>query len=116
MTETSLIVLNEIALTLRRSLEKENEQMMKRMNQQNEMLLLIENSEKLLTENKRLRDEIESLKEQLVDERRQRAELEMKMAEMSKLSTGVATFELLSRHHSFLCYDIVESLEILHFF
>ena len=83
-------MLNEIALTLRRSLEKENEQMMKRMNQQNEMLLLIENSEKLLTENKRQRDEIESLKEQLVDERRQRAELEMKMAEMSKLSTGVA--------------------------
>ena len=45
---------------------------------------------KLMSENEKQTAEIESLREQLQEEKRLRAEMEMKMAEMSKLSAGMA--------------------------
>ena len=51
---------------------------------------IIDGMDAVFTENDKLKDENESLQQQLADERRQRLELEMKMKEMSKLSAGVA--------------------------
>ena len=52
--------------------------------------MAIEVARELMSENKKQTAEIESLREQLQEEKRLRAEMEMKMAEMSKLSAGMA--------------------------
>ena len=50
----------------------------------------IDMTRKLAEEKEKQSAEIESLRQQLQEEKQQRAELEMKMAEMSKLSAGMA--------------------------
>lgn len=52
--------------------------------------LAIDMARKLAEEKEKQSAEIESLSQQLQEEKRLRAELEMKMAEMSKLSAGMA--------------------------
>lgn len=51
---------------------------------------MVEGMESLMDENERLQEETESLQQQLANERQKRTELEMKLNEMSKLSTGMA--------------------------
>lgn len=67
----------------RRDMERDVERRREALEEQQRMVLALEHMEQLAREN-------ESLREQLNDEKQQRAELEMKMAEMSKLSAGVA--------------------------
>jgi len=68
---------------VRRDMERDVERRREALEEQQRMVLALEHMEQLAREN-------ESLREQLNDEKQQRAELEMKMAEMSKLSAGVA--------------------------
>lgn len=67
----------------RRELVRDIEQMKDTLMQRQKMVQALELFGSLVREN-------ESLREQLNDERRQRAELEMHLAELSKLSAGVA--------------------------
>ncbi len=80
----------EMVRDARRELEREQERLTEKMEQLDARLRLMDGIDRLLTENQELKDEIEALQQQLNDERKQKAELEMKMNEMSKLSAGVA--------------------------
>ena len=80
----------EIAREVRREVEHESEQLTDRLEQLNVFMQLMDGMDELLAENKRLREEVESLQQQEEVERMQRAELEMKLAEMNKLSAGMA--------------------------
>ena len=73
-----------------RELEHRLERMREEKEEVDNYLMAIEVARKLTTDNEKQSAEIESLKEQLQEEKRLRAELEMKMAEMSKLSAGMA--------------------------
>ena len=73
-----------------RELEPKLERMREEKEEVDNYLIAIEVARKLTTDNEKQSAEIESLKEQLQEEKRLRAELEMKMAEMSKLSAGMA--------------------------
>ena len=80
----------EMVRDARRELEREQERLTEKMEQLDARLRLMDGIDRVLTENQELKDEIEALQQQLNDERKQKAELEMKMNEMSKLSAGVA--------------------------
>ena len=80
----------EMVRDARLELEREQERLTEKMEQLDARLRLMDGIDRLLTENQELKDEIEALQQQLNDERKQKAELEMKMNEMSKLSAGVA--------------------------
>ena len=67
----------------RRGLQRDIEQMEETLEQQQRMVRALEMYETLAREN-------ESLREELEEERQQREELEMRIAELSKLSAGVA--------------------------
>lgn len=73
-----------------RELERRLERMREEEKEVDNYLMAIEVARKLMSENKKQTAEIESLREQLQEEKRLRAEMEMKMAEMSKLSAGMA--------------------------
>lgn len=81
---------HEMVRDARRELEHEQERLKEKMEQLDGQLRLMDGIDGLLTENQKQKNEIETLQQQLTDEKKQRAELEMKMAEMSKLSAGVA--------------------------
>lgn len=73
-----------------RELERRLERMREEEKDVDNYLMAIEVARKLMSENEKQTAEIESLREQLQEEKRLRAEMEMKMAEMSKLSAGMA--------------------------
>ena len=73
-----------------RELERRLERMREEEKEVDNYLMAIEVARKLMSENEKQTAEIESLREQLQEEKRLRAEMEMKMAEMSKLSAGMA--------------------------
>ena len=73
-----------------RELERRLERMREEEKEVDNYLMAIEVARKLMSENEKQTSEIESLREQLQEEKRLRAEMEMKMAEMSKLSAGMA--------------------------
>ena len=74
----------------RRALEREREEMMARAEQLNAHLCVLDEIDKVLKENSQLKEDNDYLQQQLNDEKQQRAELEMKLMEMSKLSTSMA--------------------------
>ena len=73
-----------------RELEHRLERMREEKEEVDNYLMAIDMARKLAEEKEKQSAEIESLKEQLQEEKRQKAELEMKVAEMSKLSAGMA--------------------------
>ena len=88
--DISLGDFSEIAHNARRGLEREREELTERAEQLEAQLRVLEEVEAVMKENRLLREENEELQQQLLDERQQRAEVEMKLMEMSKLSTGMA--------------------------
>ena len=81
---------HEMVRNARRELEHEQERLTEKMQQLESRLRLMDGIDGLLTENQKLKNEIEVLQQQLNDEKKQRAELEMKLAEMKKISEGMA--------------------------
>ncbi|MCR5039013.1 MAG: hypothetical protein K6A94_06720 [Bacteroidales bacterium] len=80
----------EMVRDARRELEREQERLTEKMEQLDARLRLMDGIDRLLTENQELKDEIEALQQQLTEEKKRNADLEMKLAEMGKLSAGVA--------------------------
>ena len=80
----------EMAHDAQRALEREREKLMERAEQLNVYMQLLDRINEVVAENRRLRDEYEEVQQQLDEEKQQRAELEMKLMEMTKLSAGVA--------------------------
>ena len=81
---------SEIIHEARRGLMHKREQLIEEVDNMGSMLQALDEMDGLISENGRLCDEIEQLRQQLAEEKRQRAELEMQLGEMSKLSAGVA--------------------------
>lgn len=67
----------------RRDLERDLERRQEALENQQRMVMALQKVEEIASEN-------QSLQQQLAEEKQQRAELEMKMNEMSKLSAGMA--------------------------
>ena len=88
--DISLGDFSEIAHNARRGLEREREELTERAGQLEVQLRVLERVEAVMKENRLLREENAELQQQLLDERQQRAEVEMKLTEMGKLSTGMA--------------------------
>ena len=80
----------EMAHDARRALVREREELMERAEQLDAHLRVLDAIDAVLKENSQLKEENGDLQQQLNDEKQQRAELEMKLMEMSKLSVGVA--------------------------
>lgn len=75
---------------MRRTLERECEEMTEKIRRNNDFLQMMNAIDAVQQENSRLKDDNEDLCQQLNDEKQQRAELEMKLMEMSKLTTDMA--------------------------
>lgn len=73
----------EMARDARRALSEERERLVERVDNLDGLLRVIEDAQQALTEAARLREDNDALQQR-------NAELEMKLAEMSKLSAGVA--------------------------
>ena len=80
----------ELARDARRALEREREEMMERAGQLDAHLQVLDEMEAVLKENTRLTEENVGLQQQINDEKLLRSELEMKLMEMNKLTTGMA--------------------------
>ncbi len=80
----------EMAREARIELEHEREKLTDKLEQIDLFLQVMEHSDERDAAYKKLQEENEMLQQQLNEERKQKAELEMKMNEMSKLSAGVA--------------------------
>ena len=87
---TGYIDYTELVQETLRRLEREQERLEERADEVKGFVQVMKRADEVLAENKTLQSENESLKEQLEVERMQRAELEMKLAEMNKLSAGMA--------------------------
>ena len=81
---------SEMAQDAQRALEREREEMMERAELLNAHLRVLDEINEVLSENRRLQGLVEEQQQQLEDEKQQRAELEIKLMEMSKLLAGVA--------------------------
>lgn len=88
MKET--IDLMELAREARRNLEKKQDRLVAELTDVDNNIHLMDGIDELLEENRRQKVEIADLQEQLAEEKRQRAELEMNLAEIRKLSDGMA--------------------------
>lgn len=73
-----------------RALDREREEMRERLEVMDGYSRTLEAVERLVTENKELQEQVDDLQQQLDNEKQQRAELEMKLMEMNKLTTGMA--------------------------
>jgi hypothetical protein len=82
--------LTDVAHDVRRALDRERDKMMEKFNEMETYGRLLDAIEGLLAENAKLKQENESLREEVQDERDQRNKAEMQLSEMSKLSAGVA--------------------------
>lgn len=80
----------ELAREARIELEHEREKLTDKLEQIDLFLQVMEHSDEQDAAYKKLQEENEMLQQQLNEERKLKAELEMKMNEMSKLSAGVA--------------------------
>ena len=90
MDGTNLIDYSEMAHDARRALERERDELMDRAEQLNAHLRVLDIIDEVLKENSLLKELNDDLQQQLNDEKQQRADLEMKLVEMNKLSTGMA--------------------------
>ena len=90
MDNNNLMDYGEMAHDARRALERERERLMEQAEQLDGYLRVLDAIGEVLKKNGQLRDENADLQQQLDEERRQRAELEMKLMEMGKLSAGMA--------------------------
>lgn len=88
--ETNEIDYKELARDARKELDNEFDRLNERAGRLKEYQALLDGMESLLAANRKLQEENEALRQQLEEERRLRAEIEMKLNEMSKLSAGVA--------------------------
>ena len=88
--KNNVIDYDEMAYSARRALEREREELMGRAEQLDAYLRVLDEIDMVLKENSQLREDYDDLTQQLNDERQQRAELEMKLMEMGKLSTSMA--------------------------
>lgn len=88
MKET--IDLMELAREARRNLEKKQDRLVAELTDVDNNIHLMDGIDELLAENEQQKAEIADLQEQLAEEKRQRAELEMNLAEIRKLSDGMA--------------------------
>lgn len=88
--ETNYLEFKEMARETRREIECERDEYITKVGQMEGYLQVLDTTEKLMAENEKQREEIESLQQLLAEEKRQRTEMETKMNEMSKLSAGVA--------------------------
>lgn len=80
----------EMAREMRRGFEREQERLTEKLGQLNYYLQMIDAMEKLIAENRKQQEEIASLQQKIADEKRQQAELEMKIAETRKLMDSIA--------------------------
>lgn len=74
----------------RRTLDREREKMMERVELLDGLAQAMEAVNEIVAENESMKTEIEGLRSQLQAEREQRTKAEMQLSEMSKLSAGVA--------------------------
>lgn len=88
--DNNLIDYSEMAHDARRALERERDELMERAEQLDAHLRVLDAVEEVVRENRQLKELNDDLQRQLNDEKQQRADLEMKLIEMSKLSTGMA--------------------------
>lgn len=88
--KNNMIDYDEMAYDARRALERERESLMERAEQLDSYLRVLDQIDMVLKENSQLKEDYDDLMQQLNDERQQRAELEMKLMEMGKLSTSMA--------------------------
>ena len=87
--------INEIELKewcdgARRTLNREREEMLERVEVMNGVVRAMEAVDEILAENESLKSEMDGLRAQLQTERDLRIKAEMQLSEMSKLSAGVA--------------------------
>lgn len=80
----------ELAQHVRYGVEKESDRLTDELAQMEACRKLLDGVDEVLEENQRQQEEIESLQQQLADEKQQRMEMETRMNEMSKLSAGMA--------------------------
>ena len=90
LMDNNLMDYSEMAHDARRALERERERLVEQAEQLGAYLRVLDYVDEVLAEYRRLKDENEQQKQLLDEGKRQLAELEMKLAEMSKLSTGMA--------------------------
>ena len=90
MNEIDYTDYSEMMRDARRGLEREREHLEEKVAEMNNFLKMIDVTDDILAERDKWKEEAEALREQLNDEKQQRAELEMKLMEMSKLSAGMA--------------------------
>jgi predicted transcriptional regulator len=74
----------------RRTLDREREKMMERVELLDGLAQAMEAVDEIVAENESMKTEIEGLQSQLQAEKEQRTKAEMQLSEMSKLSAGVA--------------------------
>ncbi len=75
---------------MRRELAQEQERLADKAKHLEERMQLMDAMDGLLAENSKQQADIESLQQQLAEERQRRADVEMKLAELNKLTAGVA--------------------------
>ena len=80
----------EMAQNARYGIEKESDRLMAKLTQMEDYKKLLDGIDEVIADNKRQQEEIESLQQQLAEEKQLRTEMETKMNEMSKLSAGMA--------------------------
>ena len=85
-----MIDYSEMAHDARRALEREREELMERAGRLEVHMRMLDEVDRVMKENCQLKEDNENLLQQLDDEKQQRAELEMKLMEMGKLTTGMA--------------------------
>ena len=83
-------VLKEEVRDARRALDSKCEETMERLQQMQGFSRGLEAAEQVLDENARLREDLEELQEQLLEEKDLRTKAEIQLKEMSQLSAGVA--------------------------
>ena len=88
--ERIFIDYKEMMHDAQRELEHEQERLSEKMDRVNGFMQTMAAMNEMLVKYGKALDEIEQLQQQLAEEKKQRAEMEMKMNEMSKLSAGVA--------------------------
>ena len=82
--------LKEMARMRRRELDKEQTELFAKLTELEDEIKLIDNIDAILEDNRKVHAELEDVRQQLEEERRKNTDLEMKMAEMNKLTADVA--------------------------
>ena len=88
--KTDIQDLKEGVRDARRALDSKCEEAMESLQQMQGFSRVLEAAEQMLDENVRLREELEELQEQLLEEKDLRTKAEIQLKEMSQLSAGVA--------------------------